>query len=180
MPRLAKCIRYLAPKGINLPNGLATTSQSYYYFLDQTGIRSKEIEKFWTGLDVKNVKDLEKRGAKIRSLIMKAKLPKDFEEEIRQGYRELSQSLRSQEFGRGNPIISYSRRFTERFFCRSAGIISKYQRREERVELVKKCIASLFTDRAIVYRVENKFEHMKVALSVGIQQMVAVHARLPA
>ena len=173
---LGEMYQKLAPKGINLPNGLATTSQSYYYFLDQTGIR-KDIIKLLDGLDVKNVKDLEKRAAKIRALIIRAKLPKDFEEEIRQGYRELSK-----ECGRKNVVVAIRSSATAEDLPNAsfAGQQESYLNIKGEANVlssVKKCIASLFTGRAIAYRVENKFDHMKVALSVGIQQMVAVHAK---
>lgn len=173
---LGEMYQKLAPKGINLPNGLATTSQSYYYFLDQTGIR-KDIIKLLDGLDVKNVKDLEKRAAKIRALIIRAKLPKDFEEEIRQGYRELSK-----ECGHKNVVVAIRSSATAEDLPNAsfAGQQESYLNIKGEANVlssVKKCIASLFTGRAIAYRVENKFDHMKVALSVGIQQMVAVHAK---
>ena len=173
---LGEMYQKLALKGINLPNGLATTSQSYYYFLDQTGIR-KDIIKLLDGLDVKNVKDLEKRAAKIRALIIRAKLPKDFEEEIRQGYRELSK-----ECGHKNVVVAIRSSATAEDLPNAsfAGQQESYLNIKGEANVlssVKKCIASLFTGRAIAYRVENKFDHMKVALSVGIQQMVAVHAK---
>ena len=159
---LGEMYQYLAPKGINLPNGFATTSQSYFYFLEQTGL-IQAITDNLTNLDIHNVRDLEKRGAKIRSLIVGAKLPKDFEEEILQGYRELSSAT-----AEDLPTASF------------AGQQESYlniKGEKNVLRSVKKCIASLFTDRAIVYRTENHFEHMKVALSVGVQQMVAVRAK---
>jgi len=173
---LGEMYQKLAPKGINLPNGFATTAQSYYYFIDQTGIR-KDIEAILAGLDVKNVKDLEKRGASIRARFMRAQLPKDFEEEIRQGYRELSQecgrkelvvAIRSSATAEDLPNASFAGQ--QESFLNISG-------ERNVLKSVKKCIASLFTDRAIVYRTENHFEHMKVAISVGIQQMVAVRAK---
>src|SRR5665811_1628650 len=75
---LGEMYQKLAPKGINLPNGFATTSKSYYTFLDQAGIRTK-IQDVLEGLDVNNIRDLKKRGAKIRAIIMKAKLHKELE-----------------------------------------------------------------------------------------------------
>lgn len=166
----------LAPKGINLPNGFATTSQSYYYFLEQAGIK-KDIQDILDDLDVSDVRELKKAGARIRSLIMRAKLPKDFEEEIRQGYRELSQIC-----GKRNLVVAVRSSATAEDLPNAsfAGQQETYLNiKGERNVLrsTRECIASLFTDRAIVYRVENKFEHMKVALSVGIQQMVAVRAK---
>ena len=173
---LGEMYQKLAPKGINLPNGFATNAQSYFYFIEQTGIKT-EIEKILAGLDVKNVKDLEKRGVKIRNLFMHVKLPKDFEEEIIQGYRGLSQQC-----GHQNLIVAVRSSATAEDLPNAsfAGQQESYlniKGEKNVLSATKKCIASLFTGRAIVYRVENHFDHMKVAISVGIQQMVAVRAK---
>jgi pyruvate,water dikinase len=173
---LGEMYQKLAPLGINLPNGFATTAQSYYYFIDQTGVRSK-IEKILMGLNVKNVKDLGQKSAKIRSLFLKAELPEDFEKEIRQGYRELSQTC-----GHHNLVVAVRSSATAEDLPNAsfAGQQESYlniKGEKNVLRSVKKCIASLFTSRAIVYREENHFEHMKVAISVGIQQMVAIRAK---
>ncbi len=170
---LGEMYKHLAPKGINLPNGFATTSESYYYFLDKAEIRV-EIEEVLRDLDIHNLKDLKKRGAKIRKIITKAKFPADFAEEIKQGYRELSRQC-----GRKNVTVAVRSSATAEDLPNAsfAGQQETYLNisgERQVLKATKSCIASLFTDRAIVYRVENKFEHMKVALSVGIQQMVAV------
>lgn len=167
---------HLAPKGVNLPNGLATTAESYYYFLDSVGIR-QQIEDILVGLDVKDISDLKARGLKIRNLIIKSKFPKDFEDEIRRGYKELSQKC-----GKKNLVVAIRSSATAEDLPNAsfAGQQETYLNiKGERnvLKATKKCIASLFNDRAIVYRVENNFEHMKVALSVGVQQMVAVRSR---
>lgn len=173
---LGEMQRFLAPKGINLPNGFATTANSYYYFLDQAGIR-QSIEDILVDLDAQNIHDLQKKGAQIRSIILNADFPKDFEEEIKQGYKELSEicgnkhlvvAIRSSATAEDLPNASF------------AGQQETYLNIEGQASVLhatKECIASLFTDRAIAYRVENNFEHMKVALSVGVQQMVAVRSK---
>lgn len=83
---LGEMFHHLAPKGVNLPNGVATTADAYRYFLESAGLNSK-IEATLKGLDVTNMRELKKRGAKIRSMIVKAKLPQDFDYEINRGYR---------------------------------------------------------------------------------------------
>jgi pyruvate,water dikinase len=173
---LGEMFQFLAPKGVKLPNGFATTSQAYFYFLDQSGVKA-EIIQILAGLDIHNVKSLEKKGAKIRSLIIKSKLPKDFEEEILQGYRELSQIC-----GKTNLVVAIRSSATAEDLPNAsfAGQQETYlnvQGEKKVLIALKKCIASLFTDRAIVYREEEHFDHMKVALSVGVQQMVARRAK---
>lgn len=173
---LGEMQRHLAPKGINLPNGFATTADSYYYFLDQAGIRG-EITAALDGLNAQDMHDLKTRGAQIRSIILHAKLPQDFEEEIKQGYKELSEIC-----GRANLVVAVRSSATAEDLPNAsfAGQQETYlniEGEDSVLHATKECIASLFTDRAIAYRVENGFDHMKVALSVGIQQMVAVRSR---
>ena len=86
---LGEMYHYLSPKGVNLPNGVATTADAYRYFLREAGLNEK-IEAALKGLDVTNMRELKKCGNKIRTMIVKAKLPKDFEDEILRAYRELS------------------------------------------------------------------------------------------
>lgn len=173
---LGEMYHHLAPQGVNLPNGFGTTANAYYYFLDTAGIRGK-IEEQLQGLDVKDVDELRVRGAAIRKIITSAELPQDFQEEIRQGYRELSQIC-----GRENLVVAIRSSATAEDLPNAsfAGQQETYLNisgEESVLTHVRMCIASLFTDRAIVYRVENGFEHMKVALSVGVQQMVAVRSK---
>lgn len=173
---LGEMQHYLAPKGINLPNGFATTADSYYYFLDQAGIR-QEIEDVLQGLDAQNINELRKRGAQIRSIILHAKFPQDFEQELKDGYKELSEIC-----GHKNLVVAVRSSATAEDLPNAsfAGQQETYlniEGEDSVLHATKECIASLFTDRAIAYRVENGFEHMKVALSVGIQQMVAVRSK---
>lgn len=173
---LGEMFHYLAPKGISLPNGFATTADSYYYFLEQAGLTDK-IRHILQDLDVHDVRELKKRGAKIRSLITRASLPADFEAEIAQGYRELSDIC-----GSKNLIVAVRSSATAEdlpnaSFAGQQATFLNISGEKQVLRATKECIASLFTDRAIVYRLENGFDHMKVALSVGIQQMVAVRAK---
>ena len=172
---LGEMVRHLGPKGIKLPNGFATTSQSYYYFLKQSGVQAK-IEQMLVGLDVENVKDLEKRGVKIRALITNAKLPKDFEDEIKQGYRELSKICGHDELVVAVRSSATAEDLPNASFAGQQETYLNIKGEKDVLSATKSCIASLFTARAIAYRVQNKFSHMKVALSVGIQQMVAVRS----
>lgn len=174
---LGEMRRHLTPQGVNLPNGLATTSKAYYYFLEQAGL-SQRITEALNGLNVDDVHDLAQRGRHIRNMIVEATLPADFEEEIRRGYAELCArcghersdlvvAVRSSATAEDLPNASFAGQ--QATFLNIKGI-------ENVLEATKECIASLFTDRAIVYRITNGFDHMKVALSVGIQQMVAVRS----
>lgn len=173
---LGEMVHYLAPQGVHLPNGFATTSDAYRYFLSSTGL-SDRIRQELEGLDVDDIKELAKRGAKLRSMISAADLPQDFEQEIREGYQELSElcgrenlvvAIRSSATAEDLPDASFAGQ--QETYLNVSGI-------DAVLSYTKSCIASLFTDRAIAYRVGKGFDHMKVALSVGIQQMVAVRSK---
>ncbi|MCA9326956.1 phosphoenolpyruvate synthase [Candidatus Saccharibacteria bacterium] len=174
---LGEMYHHLKPKGVNLPNGVATTADAYRYFLQQTGLL-QQIAQALEGLDVNNEHDLSTRGKRIRDMIVAAELPDDFKDEIRRGYAELSQkcghsqsdlvvAIRSSATAEDLPNAS---------FAGQQATFLNIKGEDNVLRSVKECIASLFTDRAIFYRVTNGFDHMKVALSVGIQQMVAVRS----
>lgn len=174
---LGEMYHHLKPQGVNLPNGVATTADAYRYFLETAGLVDG-INAALDGLNVDDVHDLARRGAHIREMITNATLPVDFEEEIKRGYAQLSQmcghqqadlvvAIRSSATAEDLPNASFAGQ--QATFLNIKGF-------DNVVQSVKECIASLFTDRAIVYRVTNGFDHMKVALSVGIQQMVAVRS----
>lgn len=173
---LGEMYHHLRPQGVSLPNGVATTADAYRYFLEQAGL-SQQISDSLQGLDVSNVRDLEARGTYIRELIVNAQLPEDFKEEIRRGYRELCQKCGHD----GDMVVAIRSSATAEdlpnaSFAGQQATFLNIKGENEVVQSVKECIASLFTDRAIVYRVTNGFDHMRVALSVGIQQMVAVRS----
>ncbi|QQS19817.1 phosphoenolpyruvate synthase [Candidatus Saccharibacteria bacterium] len=174
---LGEMYHHLRPQGVNLPNGVATTADAYRYFLKDAGL-SEGITKTLEGLDVTNVPELAKRGQIIRDMIVAAEMPQDFQDEILLGYKELSEkcgrpkgdlvvAIRSSATAEDLPNASFAGQ--QATFLNISG-------EQDVLRSVKECIASLFTDRAIVYRVTNGFDHMKVALSVGIQQMVAVRS----
>jgi pyruvate,water dikinase len=171
---LGEMYHYLRPQGVNLPNGVATTADAYRYFLEQDGL-SDRIRQALEGLDETNMHELEERGSRIRDMIVNATLPADFEDEIRRGYKELCQKCGHD----GDMVVAIRSSATAEdlpnaSFAGQQATFLNIKGEHHVLQSVKECIASLFTDRAIVYRVSNGFDHMKVALSVGIQQMVAV------
>ena len=161
----------LVSQGVNVPNGFATTSEAYFHFLDSTGL-AKQIEVILKDVDVHNLKSLQEKGKKIRELIVKAILPQDLQNDIVKAYSELSKSynvantdvaVRSSATAEDLPGASFAGQ--QETFLNITGP-------QNVLEAVKKCYASLFTDRAIVYRQEMGFGHTKVGLSAGVQKMV--------
>ncbi|MCH8741741.1 phosphoenolpyruvate synthase [Patescibacteria group bacterium] len=169
---LGEMFSQLQKKGINIPNGFCTTSYSYQYFLKKNKILPRLKEVFKT-LNVHNIRSLQKVGKEARSLILKAEFSEDFKKEIIKAYRRLSKEYGEQ---KGIDVAVRSSATAEDLPKASfAGLHESYlniKGKEELLEAVKKCIASLFNDRAISYREEKGFDHFKVALSVGVQKMV--------
>ena len=160
----------LTKKGINIPNGFAITAYAYRYLIEKAGIRS-EIKRILKGLNKNNIEDLAIRGHKIRDLIKKAPFPKELEAEIIDAYNKLCEeygphcdvAVRSSATAEDLPDASFAGQ-QETFL----NIRGEYAL----IDACKKCFASLFTNRAIHYRIDKKFDHFKIALSIGVQKMV--------
>jgi pyruvate,water dikinase len=167
---LGEMYRILTPKGINIPNGFAVTAYAYRYLLEKAGIENK-IKEILSDLDTKNIDNLRERGYKVRHAILSAKIPKDVEYAIIEAYSHLCKqygpntdvAVRSSATAEDLPDASFAGQ-QETYL----NITGEY----DLIEACKKCFASLFTDRAISYRVDKKFDHFKVSLSIGVQKMV--------
>jgi pyruvate,water dikinase len=165
---LGEMVANLVPLGVNVPDGFAITAQAYRYFLEEAGLE-KGIREVLKDLNTSKMSDLRKRGAMIRKMILQAEIPSDLQQEIAVAYEKLSNgkrlavAVRSSATAEDLPGASFAGQ--QETFLNVVGI-------KEVQEAVKKCIASLFTDRAISYRVDKGFSHMDTALSVGVQRMV--------
>jgi len=160
----------LSSLGIKVPNGYTITADGYRYFIDHNKLHDK-IGQALSGLDTHNVSALAATGATIREWIMHGDMPDDLIEQISAGYNELAK-----EYG-GNPDVAVRSSATAEDLpgASFAGQQETYLNIRGTKNLVTTCrqvFASLFTDRAISYRVDKGFAHMDVALSVGIQKMV--------
>jgi len=167
---LGEMIQNLTEKGVNVPSGFAITAEAYRYVIEKAGIREK-IRDTLADLDTHDMKNLSERGSKIREMIKSAECPKELEEEIRLAYRQMEKR-----YGEGVDVAVRSSATAEDLPTASfAGQQETYLNvsgEEELVERVMECFASLFTDRAISYRVDKGFAHLSVYLSVGVQKMV--------
>jgi len=156
----------LGGKGIKIPNGFAITAQAYKYFIEYNDIED-DIKKVLKGLKKNSISDLTARASKIRSLISNAKMPMDLELKILNAYHKFGKAedvaVRSSATAEDLPDASFAGQ--QETYLNVVG-------RKELLISVKKCFASLFTARAIVYREEKKFNHFNVFLSVTVQKMV--------
>lgn len=167
---LGEMYRNLVPKGIGIPGGFAVTAAAYRHFLKKTRLDSY-VKETIRGLDTRNIADLQSRGKKIRNAILKTKLPEEIEDAVVSAYREMEKK-----YGEGVDVAVRSSATAEDLpgasFAGQQETFLNISGSKNVCEATKRCIASLFTDRAISYRVDKGFSHTDVALSVGIQKMV--------
>ena len=167
---LGEMMQQLTPKGINIPNGFATTAYTYRYFIETAGLEA-QLRQLFTDLDVEDVKNLQQRGKKARALIMNTPFPVELERAIAISYEtlcylygeDIDVAVRSSATAEDLPDASFAGQ--QETYLNIHGIKSV-------LKAVHKCFASIFTDRAISYRTTRNFDHFDVALSVGIQKMV--------
>jgi pyruvate,water dikinase len=167
---LGEMVRELTPKGVNVPDGFAVTAEAYRDFLRSAGLDAR-LREILAGLDTRNLDDLRRRGSRVRQAILGAALPADLQPAILRAYDRLCEgapgpidvAVRSSATAEDLPDASF------------AGQQESYlnvQGHQALLETCRRCFASLFTDRAISYRVDKGFDHFKIALSVGVQRMV--------
>jgi pyruvate,water dikinase len=167
---LGEMVRNLGKKGVNVPSGFAITAEAYKYVIEKAGIDQK-IKETLADLDTRDMENLADRGEKLRNLIEHSRCPKDLEEEIRLSYRKMEErfgkdvdvAVRSSATAEDLPTASFAGQQTSYLNVRGEGDL---------LERVMDCFASLFTNRAISYRVDKGFDHLSVYLSVGVQKMV--------
>ncbi len=167
---LGEMIGNLGAAGIRVPDGFATTADAYWAFLDGSGLRD-EIAARLQRLD-RGEAELAEVGGSIRELILGAEFPVELRAAIEGAYRRLAErsgvegptvAVRSSATAEDLPQASFAGQ--QETFLNVTGA-------QALLDAVRRCIASLFTDRAITYRENNGFDHMKVALSAGVQRMV--------
>jgi pyruvate,water dikinase len=167
---LGEMYRELASQGVKIPNGFAITADAFRYFMQATELEQR-IRSTLADLNTSDMSNLSQRGHSLRESIRSATLPADLQQAIGQAYRQLQGdaprpldvAVRSSATAEDLPDASF------------AGQQETYlnvQGTADLLETCRRCFASLFTDRAISYRVDKGFDHFKVALSIGVQRMV--------
>jgi len=167
---LGEMYSLLTPKGVRIPNGFAVTSAAYFYFLKATGIK-QEIKKVLSDLDTTDMNNLSERGEKVRNTILAAELPADLKRIIVTSYRKFEKEF----FPNVDVAVRSSATAEDLPDASFAGQQETYLNIRGEADLliaVKKCFASLFTNRAISYRHDKGFDHFSIGLSAGIQKMV--------
>lgn len=167
---LGEMVQQLASRGVRVPGGFATTADAYRAYVEANGIRSALAQGMQALKDGKAT--LHETGEAARRLFLEGQFPQEIAEAIREAYRELSRrggvelasvAVRSSATAEDLPDASFAGQ--QETFLNVRG-------ERELMDACRRCYASLFTDRAIAYREAKGFEHMEVALSIGVQRMV--------
>jgi len=167
---LGEMYRGLKEQGINVPNGFAITARAYRELLETAGT-GEQLVTLLDGLDPNDAAELARRGRRARDIILATPLPERMRAEILEAFGRLTEAsgpdtsvaVRSSATAEDLPTASFAGQ-QETFL----NIASD----ESLIDACRQCFASLYTDRAIHYRLDRGFEHAQVALSIGVQQMV--------
>jgi pyruvate,water dikinase len=167
---LGEMIREITAKGVRIPDGFAVTAYAYNYLLESAGVKD-QIENILSDLDTHDMHGLGEKGSKIRDLIYNIEFPENLKEAILEAYRKLCD-----EYGEDTDVAVRSSATAEDLpdasFAGQQETYLNIRGADELINACKKCFASLFTNRAISYREDKGFDHLSVALSIGVQKMV--------
>ena len=160
----------LSPEGVKVPNGFALTAAAYRDALTEAGAWDK-LRDLLAGVDKRRISELAKRAAAARAIVYAATDRDDLRSEVASAYRQLEQecganvavAVRSSATAEDLPTASFAGQHESFLNIRGA---------QHLMDACRRCFASLFTDRAISYRIDNGFDHFKVALSVAVMKMV--------
>jgi pyruvate,water dikinase len=167
---LGEMIRALKRENIRVPDGFATTAEAYREFLHANDLTQKIRDRLD---DLHQGKQpLEKVGKSIRRLFGRATFPDKTEQAIREAYARLAGRYDEEDVDVAARSSATAEDLPEASFAGQQETFLNVTGGDELLEACRKCYASLFTDRAISYREETGFDHLKVALSVGVQKMV--------
>jgi len=167
---LGEMVQFLSSANINVPNGFATTSDAYRFFLQHNKLEGK-IANILSDLNANDLNELNHAGKSIRGWIMHARMPDHLVTEITQAYKYLEKeygphldvAVRSSATAEDLPTASFAGQHES--YLNITGI-------DNLIDACKHVYASLYTDRAISYRIDQKFSHTDIALSITVQKMV--------
>ncbi|MGY6277213.1 phosphoenolpyruvate synthase [Methylomonas sp. MgM2] len=167
---LGEMYRELAGQGVIVPNGFAITAEAYHYLLDNADAWPR-LHELLDAVDPDDVADLARRAQQARDLVYSAPLPDDLQQQILAAFTELNQeygdnltvAVRSSATAEDLPTASFAGQQDTYLNIRGG---------QSLLDACKRCFASLFTDRAIHYRIDQGFDHFKIGLSIGVMKMV--------
>ncbi len=167
---LGEMYRELVPRGLRVPNGFAITADAYRALISSGGVlpRMREVV---AGLDRNALEDFARRGHQLRQLVYEIPFPEALAREIGDAYDALCR-----EYGEDTDVAVRSSATAEDLpgvsFAGAHDTYLNIRGEAQLLDACHRCFASLFTDRAISYRIDQGFDHLRVALSIGVQKMV--------
>ncbi|TVR81476.1 MAG: phosphoenolpyruvate synthase [Rhodospirillales bacterium] len=167
---LGEMISTMQAAGIRVPGGFATTSDAYRLFIAENDLKTAIADEL-AGL-APDRGNLASVGKAIRTMMVEAELPPTLATAIKDAYRRMGEESGRQDISVATRSSATAEDLPEASFAGQLETFLNVRGEEALLQSCKGCFASLFTDRAISYREERGFEHMKVAVSVGVQQMV--------
>ncbi len=172
---LGELLRELGSEGVRVPGGFATTAHAYGAFLDANQLR-EPLGRLLDGLDGNDLAALQAAGRAARALVLAARLPDDLQRAILSAYGQLGQNSAGVALTNGVAVAVRSSATAEDLpeasFAGQQETFLNVSGEAELLAACRRCYASLFTDRAISYRILHGFDHLEVALSIGVQRMV--------
>jgi pyruvate,water dikinase len=168
---LGEMISHLSQEGVRLPFGFAITADAYRYYVEANNCIDDIRAVMKQCTDIHDIDAAKKTSDAVQKIILSGTIPTDLQKEIADAYHDLSRRY----FSQCDVAVRSSATAEDLPKASFAGQQESYLnvRGEKNLfDAYKKCLASLFTQRAIIYRVEKGFDHFKVALSVGVQKMV--------
>ena len=161
----------LTSKGVAIPNGFAVTAQAYDYFVTTQGVK-KQIKEILADLNTHDIHNLQDRAKKVRQAILKAEFPEDLREQIVAAYKTLSKEFKMKNVDVAVRSSATAEDLVDASFAGQQDTYLNIEGEEELLDACRRCMASLFTDRAISYRSDKGYDHFSVKLSITVQKMV--------
>jgi pyruvate, water dikinase len=168
---LGEMYRILTKKGVNIPNGFAITAKAYFHILEKAKIKQK-IKSVLDGLNTHDVLDLQMRGSKIRKLIRESEMPDELRKQIFENYKMLSKEFKVKNVDVAVRSSATAEDLPDASFAGQQETYLNITGEKALEKACMACFASLFTDRAISYRVDKGFDHFSIGLSISVQKMV--------
>ena len=168
---LGEMYTHLVPRGIRVPNAFVVTAHAYRRFVKESGLEHI-IRSEREGLDTGNIRALQRAGKKIRTAFLKVSLPDELEEAIKRAYADLSNAYHTRNVDVAVRSSATAEDLPGASFAGEHETFLNVSGERNVINAIRAAMASLFTDRAISYRVDKGFDHFDVALSVGVQKMV--------
>lgn len=167
---LGEMVRELSKSGVRVPRGFATTAVAFRDFIDSNNLAERirsEIERYH-----ERISSLAQAGAAIRALFLAGEFPHATADAIKAAYQELCALSGNRDLDVAVRSSATAEDLVDASFAGQQETLLNIRGESALLDACRRCYASLFTDRAISYREAKSFDHMQVALSVGVQQMV--------